>query len=67
MPAVGQMFTDRYELGPEIGRGGMAEVFLARDRLLDRDVAVKVLSPGFATDPDVRRPLPPRGPGRPRA
>ena len=51
MPADGQMFTDRYELGPEIGRGGMAEVFLARDRLLDRDVAVKVLSPGFATDP----------------
>ena len=51
MPPDGQMFTDRYELGPEIGRGGMAEVFLARDRLLDRDVAVKVLSPGFATDP----------------
>jgi beta-lactam-binding protein with PASTA domain len=51
MPADGQMFTDRYELGPEIGRGGMAEVFLARDRLLDRNVAVKVLSPGFATDP----------------
>jgi serine/threonine protein kinase/beta-lactam-binding protein with PASTA domain len=51
MPDDGQMFTDRYELGPEIGRGGMAEVFLARDRLLDRDVAVKVLSPGFATDP----------------
>jgi beta-lactam-binding protein with PASTA domain len=51
MPADGQMFTDRYELGPEIGRGGMAEVFLGRDRLLDRDVAVKVLSPGFATDP----------------
>jgi eukaryotic-like serine/threonine-protein kinase len=51
MPPDGQMFTDRYELGPEIGRGGMAEVFLARDRLLDRDVAVKVLSTGFATDP----------------
>jgi serine/threonine-protein kinase len=51
MPPVGQMFTDRYELGREIGRGGMAEVFIARDRLLDRDVAVKVLSPGFATDP----------------
>ena len=51
MPPVGQMFTDRYELGPEIGRGGMAEVFLARDRLLDRDVAVKVLAPGYATDP----------------
>src|SRR4051794_37112085 len=51
MPADGQIFTDRYELGPEIGRGGMADVFLAGDRLLDREVAVKVLSPGFANDP----------------
>lgn len=33
----------RYELGRRIGRGGMAEVFVARDRLLDRPVAVKIL------------------------
>ena len=33
------------------GRGGMAEVYLARDRLLDRPVAVKILFPEFATDP----------------
>src|SRR3954451_2921931 len=51
MPPAGQMFSDRYELGPEIGRGGMAEVFLARDRLLDRDVAVKVLSASHVSDP----------------
>jgi serine/threonine-protein kinase len=51
MPLVGQMFSDRYEIGPEIGRGGMAEVFLARDRLLDRDVAVKVLSSSHVSDP----------------
>jgi serine/threonine-protein kinase len=51
MPLVGQMFSDRYEIGPEIGRGGMAEVFLARDRLLDRDVAVKVLSSSHVADP----------------
>jgi serine/threonine-protein kinase len=51
MPLVGQMFSDRYEIGPEIGRGGMAEVFLARDRLLDRDVAVKVLSASHVSDP----------------
>jgi serine/threonine-protein kinase len=51
MPAAGHVFADRYELVEEIGRGGMAEVFLARDRLLSRNVAVKVLSSGFATDP----------------
>jgi eukaryotic-like serine/threonine-protein kinase len=41
----------RYELYRRIARGGMAEVFLARDQLLDRPVAVKVLFPEFATDP----------------
>ena len=35
-----------------IGRGGMAEVFLARDQLLDRPVAIKVLFPEFAGDPN---------------
>ncbi|MFM8778868.1 MAG: Stk1 family PASTA domain-containing Ser/Thr kinase, partial [Acidimicrobiaceae bacterium] len=34
-----------------IGRGGMAEIFQARDILLDRPVAMKVLFPEFATDP----------------
>jgi beta-lactam-binding protein with PASTA domain len=34
-----------------VGRGGMADVFLARDVLLDRPVAVKVLFPEYATDP----------------
>lgn len=41
----------RYELYRRIARGGMAEVFLGRDQLLDRLVAVKVLFPEFATDP----------------
>ena len=45
------VLNDRYELQQRIGRGGMADVFLARDRLLDRPVAVKVLFPEFATDP----------------
>ena len=40
----------RYEIKQHIARGGMAEVFLARDLLLDRPVALKVLFPEFATD-----------------
>jgi serine/threonine-protein kinase len=45
------VFSGRYELHRRIGRGGMAEVSLARDQLLDRPVAIKVLFPEFATDP----------------
>ena len=43
--------NERYEIGKRIGRGGMAEIFQARDILLDRPVAMKVLFPEFATDP----------------
>jgi serine/threonine-protein kinase len=45
------VLNDRYEIERRIGRGGMADVFLARDLLLDRPVAIKVLFPEFATDP----------------
>lgn len=45
------ILNDRYEVQQRIGRGGMADVFLARDLLLDRAVAIKVLFPEFATDP----------------
>ena len=45
------VLNDRYEIQSRIGRGGMADVFLAHDRLLDRRVAVKVLFPEYATDP----------------
>ena len=45
------VLNGRYELHRRIGRGGMAEVYLARDRLLDRLVAIKILFPEFATDP----------------
>ncbi|MFZ9924946.1 MAG: Stk1 family PASTA domain-containing Ser/Thr kinase [Ilumatobacteraceae bacterium] len=41
----------RYELGRRIGRGGMAEVFVARDKLLDRPVAIKILFAEYAKDP----------------
>jgi serine/threonine protein kinase len=42
----------RYRLIREIARGGMAIVWEARDGLLDRHVAVKVLHPQFAEDPE---------------
>src|SRR3954454_6110724 len=50
MPPATRVFANRYELGEEIGHGGMADVYLAHDRLLDRRVAVKVLLPEFASD-----------------
>ena len=46
MPLV----NERYRVERSVGRGGMAEVFLARDLLLDRPVALKVLFPEFAND-----------------
>ena len=45
------VLNERYELQRRVGRGGMADVFLARDQLLDRPVALKVLFPEFAQDP----------------
>ena len=39
-----------YQVFSAIGAGGMGEVYRARDRKLQRDVAVKVLPEGFAQD-----------------
>jgi len=41
-----------YEVTAVIGAGGMGEVYRAHDTRLDRDVAIKVLPPEFAADPD---------------
>jgi serine/threonine protein kinase len=46
--ALGSALSDRYELQRVLGRGGMATVYLARDRKHQRDVAVKVLRPDLA-------------------
>lgn len=50
-----EVLGDRYELGRPIGTGGMAHVVEARDRLLERKVAVKRLAAFIADDPEVRR------------
>ncbi len=51
MTQVAHVFSNRYEVVRHLARGGMAEVYLARDQLLDRPVAVKVLFREFASDP----------------
>ncbi|WP_296010922.1 Stk1 family PASTA domain-containing Ser/Thr kinase [uncultured Adlercreutzia sp.] len=47
----GKTFGDRYEIKDRIGIGGMAEVYRAQDNTLGRVVAVKVMLPQFAADP----------------
>ncbi|GIG20536.1 serine/threonine protein kinase [Cellulomonas chitinilytica] len=47
-PLVGRLVDGRYEVVSRIARGGMATVYLAVDRRLDRDVALKVMHPHLA-------------------
>src|SRR5574344_334854 len=47
---AGKILRGRYEIIKPIGFGGMADVYLARDVLLDRRVAVKVLKDQFLKD-----------------
>jgi len=49
---VGQLIADRYELKHVVGTGGMSSVYCARDTLLERDVALKILHEHFGEDDD---------------
>src|ERR687891_1923041 len=49
-PRKGTVVDERYQLSEKIGTGGMAEVWLAEDTELDRQVAVKILHDRFAQD-----------------
>ena len=42
-PALPAVLADRYRVGKELGRGGMASVYLARDEKHGRDVAIKII------------------------
>lgn len=50
-PVVGTTLGERYRIEATIARGGMARVYRARDVRLERDVAIKILSPPFSEDP----------------
>ncbi len=52
-PPSTDLLGGRYRLGPVIGRGGMATIYRATDLRLERQVAVKILRPEVATDPDL--------------
>ena len=52
MIQIGKNFAGRYRIVTQIGRGGMADVYLAKDLILDgEEVAVKVLRTNYQTDP----------------
>ena len=52
---LGKRISGRYKVLEVIGGGGMSNVYLAHDMILDRDVAIKVLRYDFSNEEDLRR------------
>jgi serine/threonine protein kinase len=54
MMSSSRLLNNRYQLEGRIGSGGMAEVYRARDQMLERTVAIKLLREDFSQDPAFR-------------
>ncbi len=48
------LFAGKYEYIRLLGKGGFAEVYLAKDRMLDRDVAIKILLSQYSEDEEIK-------------
>ena len=48
---MNKIIAERYELIDIIGQGGMADVYLANDTILNRTIAIKILRTALAKDP----------------
>ena len=52
---IGKLLDNRYEMLEILGVGGMAVVYKARDRVLDRFVAIKIMKDEFSNDEESRK------------
>ena len=50
MLEIGSFLSDRYEILSKVGAGGMSDVYKAKDHILSRFVAIKVLKQEFSED-----------------
>src|SRR5207248_8211859 len=52
---IGTVLGNRYEILQLLGEGGMGAVYKARDNELDRIIAIKVIRPELASNPEIRQ------------